>query len=81
MKSRAINHKVIALLKRISDENQIKVLQNTHIKVIGNYGGQERTFMLSSSPTNTNYLCATRSRLKRFLQSLDIKTNIQYPYF
>ena len=51
MKNNAINRKVIALLKEISDDNQVWITQRSHIKVVANYGGQERTFMLSSSPT------------------------------
>jgi len=81
MKNNAINRKVIALLKEVSDDNQVWITQRSHIKVVGNYGGQERTFMLSSSPTNRRYLPSVRSRLKRFLQSLDIQQEIEYPFF
>ena len=70
MKNSEINRKVISLLKQISDDNQVWITQKKHIKVVGNYGGQERSFMLSSSPTNQRYLPSIRCCLKRFLASL-----------
>ena len=79
MKTKAVNRKVIALLREISDDKQVWTIQKSHIKVVGNYGGQERSFTLCSSPTNRNYLKSIRSSLKRFLQSLNIQKKFEYP--
>ena len=38
-----INKKVIDLLRELSDDNQIKITQNKHLKIKGNFGGTEKT--------------------------------------
>ena len=79
MSAKSINRDVIGILRKLSDNNHVNVIQNKHIKVIGVYGGITRSFMLSTSPSNL-YRFHMRSQLSRFIQSLNIKTNITYPF-
>ena len=43
---RKINRKVITLLTQLSDNRELDIQQNKHIKVTGLYGGEKRTFTL-----------------------------------
>ena len=65
-----INRRVINILRTNTDDNNVDVVQNKHIKVIGTYGGVSRSFLLSPSPTHSNYERSVRSYLNRFLQSV-----------
>ena len=80
MSSKSINRDVIGILRKLSDDNNVTVVQNKHIKVVGVYGGITRSFMLSTSPSSPHYRLFLRSQLTRFIQSLNIKTNITYPF-
>ena len=47
-----IYRRVINILRTYTDDNNVDVVQNKHIKVIGTYGGVSRSFLLSPSPTH-----------------------------
>ena len=70
MSTKSINRKVIDFLRHLSDEKELHIVQNSHIKVTGLYGGKKRTFTLSSSPSSRLYPSITRSQLRRFLRSI-----------
>ena len=75
MNKNKLNHKVINLLKSLTDENIISVTQKKHIKVCGVFDGKRRVFTLSSSPTTVRYERSMRSNLRRFLESIGIDKN------
>ena len=79
MSAKSINRDVIGILRKLSDDKNVTVVQNKHIKVVGVYGGITRSFMLSTSPSS-QYRLFLRSQLARFIQSLNVKTNITYPF-
>ena len=72
MNPRRLNHKVIYLLKHLSDDNIISVRQTKHIKVSGMFGGKKEVITLSSSPSHSRYESIVRSRLRRLLESIGI---------
>ena len=76
---RKINRKVITLLTQLSDNRELDIQQNKHIKVTGSFGGEKRTFTLASSP-NGCYEKHMRSAVKRFITSLNIKTTHSHPF-
>tara|TARA_B100000242_G_C42748428_1_gene348973 strand:+ start:62 stop:307 length:246 start_codon:yes stop_codon:yes gene_type:complete len=76
-----INRKIIGLLKGLTDDKYVSLRQRKHIEITGIYGGKERSFFISSSPSSTHYQKAVISSLKRFLNSLPIEHNLTYPYF
>ncbi len=79
--SHKINRQAIKLLKGLTDDKRINLTLKRHIKVEGVYGGQRRVFHLANTPSTHSYPQKIRSDIKRFIQSLNIKTDIQYPYF
>ena len=78
--SHKINRQAIKLLKGLTDDKKINLTLKKHIKVEGVYGGQRRVFHLANTPSTLDYQKKIRSDIKRFIQSLNIKTDIQYPY-
>ena len=79
--SHEINRRAIKLLKGLTDDKKINLTLKNHIKVEGVYGGQRRVFFLSNTPSSNFYQQKIRGDIKRFIQSLNITTDIQYPYF
>ena len=79
--SHKINKQIIKLLKGLTDDKKLKITLKNHVKVEGIYGGQRRVFHLANTPSTHAYPQKIRSDIKRFIQSLNIKTNVQYPYF
>ena len=79
--SHKINRQAIKLLKGLTDDKNIKITLKNHIKVEGVYGGKRRVFHLANTPSTLDYQKKIRSDIKRFIQSLNIKTTVQYPYF
>ena len=80
MEYRAINKKVIALLTQLSDNQQLDIQQNKHIKLSGIFNGERRVLALSVSPRHHAYAGKIRSRVRRFIASLNIiKTLIYSP--
>ena len=86
MNHRIINRSVVNLLRFLSDDGNLKVTQNKHIKVTGMFEGVEKVYTLSTSPSNIYYEKSQRSSLRRFIQSLNIedsdhqKINKIYPH-
>ena len=75
MKNTTINRKVIGLLRQLSDDKNVFVEQNKHLKVTGIYGGQRRVLILYCSPSST-YQKKLRSTLRRFLRSLAVEVDL-----
>ena len=74
MNTRSINRKVIELLTELTDNKEVQVICNKHIKVIGVYGGQKRTHSLCCSPSSC-YLKSARGNLRQFIRSLPLQLN------
>ena len=70
MNNRSINQTIIEFLTELTDNNTITIQQNKHIKLIGLYGGKNRSFILSCSPSS-GYTKHMRSCLKRFLRTIN----------
>ena len=79
--SHKINRQAIKLLKGLTDDKHLKITLKNHIKLEGIYGGKRRVFHLSNTPSTHAYPQKIRSDIKRFIQSLNIKTTVQYPYY
>ena len=75
MSTKSINHTIADFLRKLTDNNSITIQQNKHIKLIGTYNGKQRSFTLSSSPSQ-NYQKSIKSALKKFVRSLD-RSDIQ----
>ena len=77
-----VNHKInrhaIKLLKGLTDDKILKITLKNHIKLEGIYGGKRRVFHLSNTPSTHAYPQKIRSDIKRFIQSLNIETTVQY---
>ena len=71
----SINRRIIRLLRSYTDDKNVSITQNKHIKVVGTYSGISRSFLLSLSPNN-NYETYIRSYLNRFLQSIGCSNRI-----
>ena len=76
MNCKKINKKVIDLLRELSDDNQIKITQNKHLKIKGKFGGTEKTLILFCSPSSC-YQRYLRSTLRRFLKDLHIEVDLK----
>ena len=74
MNTRSINRKVIELLTELTDNKEVQVIHNKHIKVTGVYGGQKRSHSLCCSPSSC-YLMRAQGDLRRFIRSLPIHVN------
>ena len=75
MKTTTINNAVIEHLRKLADNNEIRLEQTKHLRLTGVYNGKKRTFFLCCSPSSS-YQKTMRSTLRRFLRSLDIETNL-----
>ena len=75
MKTNTINTKVINCLKELTDDKNINIEQNKHLRLTGVYNGKKRTFFLCCSPSSS-YQKTMRSTLRRFLRSLEIETDL-----
>ena len=75
MKTSTINRKVIGLLRQLSDDKNVSVEQNNHLKITGVYRGQKRVLTLSCSPSSS-YQKKLRSTLRRFLRSLAVEVDL-----
>ena len=80
MKCKKINENIIKFLKDLTDDNCVDVIQSRHIKVIGIFGGEKRTCVISPSPKSRNYEKNVTSYVRRFLKSLNIECDTS-PYF
>ena len=49
MNTRSINRKVIELLTELSDNKEVSVTRNKHIKVTGVFAGEKHSLMLACS--------------------------------
>ena len=76
MKCKKINVEIIKFLKKITDDNHVEVIRSRHIKVIGIFGGEKRTCVISPSPKSRNYERNVTSYVRRFLRSLNIECDI-----
>ena len=47
MKCKKINENIIKFLKDLTDDNCVDVIQSRHIKVVGIFGGEKRTCVIS----------------------------------
>ena len=74
MNTRSINSKVIELLTELSDNKEVLVSRNKHIKVSGTFGGRKGTMVLSFSPGAYYHQNATGT-LRRFIRSLPLNVN------
>ena len=75
------NKRCIKALTKLTDNNEVVITQNKHLKVIGLFGGEERSFTLCTSPSSVTYEKKVRSQFKRFIKSLNINKTINYPFF
>ena len=75
MKPKTNNLVVNGLLKQLSDDKNVSVEQNKHLKVTGFYGGRKKVLILSCSPSS-NYQKNLRSSLRKFLRSLAIEVDL-----
>ena len=73
--TRAINNRIIRLLRSYTDDNYLHVIQNKHIKCVGTYNGINRSFMLCPSPSG-DYEKYIKSYLNRFLQSVGCENRV-----
>ena len=74
MNTRSINRRVIELLTELSDNKEVLVSRNKHIKVSGMFGGKKGTLILCFSPGAYYHQNATGA-LRRFIRSLPIQVN------
>jgi hypothetical protein len=80
MNNRSINHTIIEFLSDLTDNGELIIQQNKHIRLTGIYGGKKRSFTLSCSPSSS-YQKLMRSNLKRFIRSLDNQTPLTNTIF
>ena len=69
MNPKKINAQVMGILSNLSDNGAVRVTQRKHIKVMGRYSGEERSFCLAVSPSSSyqNYIWW---ELRKFVRSL-----------
>tara|TARA_X000001036_G_scaffold236757_1_gene220861 strand:- start:210 stop:452 length:243 start_codon:yes stop_codon:yes gene_type:complete len=79
VKTKGINRKVISLLTQLSDNKQLDIRRNKHIKLTGIFGGKKRVFTLAGTPSRSYYEQSCRSQVRRFIASLDLNQPIQLP--
>jgi len=75
MNHRTINKRIIDYLRDISDDKEVVVDQNKHIKVTGCFRGRKRSMVLFCSPSSC-YQTYLRSALRRFLKSLEMDLDL-----
>ena len=73
------NRRIVKFLRELADEGKVEVETHKHPKVIGVFGGQKRTFSLSSTPSS-NYQRSIRCRLNRFVRSLPIEIKPHFSF-
>jgi hypothetical protein len=76
MNTKSINRKVIEYLRELSDNKEVTIEQNKHIKVTGSFRGQKRSLVLFCSPSSC-YQTYLRSTFRRFIRSLDLDQDLQ----
>lgn len=74
MNNRSINRRVIELLAELSDNNQVQVTQNKHIKISGWFGGEKHSHVLSCSPSS-NYQRTACAGLRSFIRTTKLTVN------
>ena len=74
MNTRSINRKVIELLTELSDNKEVQVTRNKHVKVSGIFGGKKRIMVLSFSP-GTYYQQNATGTLRQFIRSNQLPVN------
>jgi len=79
MEYKAINRKVIALLTQLSDNRTLDIQKNRHIKITGIFGGKKRVFTLAGTPSRSYYERSCRSKVRRFIASLNLNYQVQLP--
>lgn len=79
MEHRGINRKVISLLIELSDHKKVDIQKNRHIKVTGTFEGKKRVIILSDSPSEHYYAKYCRSKIRRFIASLNLNYQVQLP--
>ena len=77
MSSKSINREVVNLLKFLSDDGFVKVFNNKHIKVVGNFAGERKVFTLLSSPSEYYYEHQIKSQLRRLIGPLNVDKKTQ----
>jgi len=76
MNYREINKRLIDHLRHVSDDHELTIEQNKHIKVTGTFLGQQRSITLCCSPSSS-YQTYLRSRLRRFLREIDHEMDLR----
>jgi len=74
MNTRSITRRVIELLTELSDNKEVQIIQNKHIKISGLYGGERRAFVLPCSPSS-NYKRNVCAALRSFIRSTRLQVN------
>ena len=74
MNTRSINRKVIELLTELSDNKEVQVTRNKHVKVSGIFGGKKRIMVLSFSP-GAYYRQNAIGMLRQFIRSNQLSVN------
>ncbi len=71
----SINIEVFKKLKTLADKGTLHWAKKSgHPKLVGLYAGQKRIFTLASSTSNWAYEKNIKTRLKRFINTLQIGT-------
>jgi hypothetical protein len=76
MNVKSVNKKVIDCLRELSDDKDLSIEQNKHMKVTGYFRGQKRSLVLFCSPSSC-YQTYLRSTLRRFLKSLELNQDLR----
>lgn len=79
MEHREINRKVISLLTELSDHKKVDIQKNRHIKVTGIFEGKKRVLILFGTPSGNFYPRYCRSKVRRFIASLNLNHPVQLP--
>ena len=77
MNTRSINRKVIELLAELSDNKEVSVKRNKHIKVTGVFAGEKHSLMLACSPFS-NYQRTACAALRKFIRSTNLVKPTDY---
>lgn len=74
MNTRSINRKVIELLTELSDNKEVRVTQNKHIKISGMFGGVKHSLTLACSP-GSHYQRSACASLRKFIRFSNLPLN------
>ena len=76
MNVKSVNKKVIECLRELSDDKDLSIEHNKHIKVPGSFRGKKRSLVLFCSPSSC-YQTYLRSTLRRFLKNLELDQDLR----